>query len=173
MSGPIDCPANGLWGGEEFAVLSLVLRAMFALVFGLGRHAIFQFARSNYQRRLRLDVYTGSVDRAAACAPERDVFRSAFAPATQASRPHERRKFNQAGVLYPTFESLLSPIVAAAAMALSSVSAVGNALRLRQYAFKRTSPTNWSNAFPAAPSSSPSDEITRQYSVKARVHSAS
>ena len=36
-----------------------------------------------------------------------------------------------AGILYPTFELLLSPIIAAAAMALSSVSVVGNALRLR------------------------------------------
>jgi P-type Cu+ transporter len=35
-----------------------------------------------------------------------------------------------AGILYPTFGLLLSPIVAVAAMALSSVSVVGNALRL-------------------------------------------
>ena len=36
-----------------------------------------------------------------------------------------------AGVLYPLFGLTLSPIIAAAAMALSSVSVVGNALRLR------------------------------------------
>ncbi len=39
-----------------------------------------------------------------------------------------------AGILYPALGLLLSPIVAAAAMALSSVSVVGNALRLRMTA---------------------------------------
>ncbi len=36
-----------------------------------------------------------------------------------------------AGVLYPALGILLSPIIAALAMSLSSVSVVGNALRLR------------------------------------------
>jgi P-type Cu+ transporter len=41
-----------------------------------------------------------------------------------------------AGILYPTFGILLSPVIAAAAMALSSVSVIGNALRLRTAAIE-------------------------------------
>ena len=36
-----------------------------------------------------------------------------------------------AGALYPVFGILLSPVIAALAMSLSSVSVIGNALRLR------------------------------------------
>ncbi len=41
-----------------------------------------------------------------------------------------------AGVLYPVFGMLLSPVIAGAAMSLSSVSVISNALRLRSVTIK-------------------------------------
>ncbi len=49
-----------------------------------------------------------------------------------------------AGVLYPLFGALLSPVIAAAAMSLSSVSVIGNALRLSRLRMEAAQPRGMS-----------------------------
>ena len=56
---------------------------------------------------------------------------AALSPSRGSERRCDRGK-TAAGVLYPFFGILISPIWASAAMSLSSLSVVGNALRLRR-----------------------------------------
>ncbi len=60
-----------------------------------------------------------------------------------------------AGVFYPLLGWQLSPIFGAAAMSLSSVSVVSNALRLRFFKPKHSAPTSAPASSPAAPEEAP------------------
>ena len=65
-----------------------------------------------------------------------------------------------AGALYPTFGWRLSPMIAAAAMALSSLSVVGNASRLRRYQPSATAQTHVPPEPPQAIDSAPADLVS-------------
>ena len=68
---------------------------------------------------MHFTMYSGMMhDRSGSWCPHITLMRSAGIPLA-------------AGVLYPSFGLLLSPIVAGAAMAFSSVAVIGNSLRLR------------------------------------------
>ena len=65
-----------------------------------------------------------------------------------------------AGALYPTFGWRLSPMIAAAAMALSSLSVVGNASRLRRYQPPAAAQTHVPPEPPQAIDSAPADLVS-------------
>ena len=64
-----------------------------------------------------------------------------------------------AGALYPAFGWRLSPMIAAAAMALSSLSVVGNASRLRRYRPPPAAAAHLPEAPPSAPEPASSDLV--------------
>ncbi|MDO9447164.1 MAG: heavy metal translocating P-type ATPase, partial [Candidatus Nitrotoga sp.] len=66
-----------------------------------------------------------------------------------------------AGALYPVNGTLLSPIFAAAAMALSSVFVLGNALRLKRFRAPMTVET--STEIPANGAASPQSRLVNQH----------
>jgi Cu+-exporting ATPase len=70
-----------------------------------------------------------------------------------------------AGILYPFFGIRLSPVIAAAAMALSSLSVVGNANRLRRYHPAPLPPAGQVNAEPQV--ETPADRTTEATPVPA------
>ena len=65
-----------------------------------------------------------------------------------------------AGALYPAFGWRLSPMIAAAAMALSSLSVVGNASRLRRYQPPAAPPAHLPQPTPPAIAEAPADRTT-------------
>src|SRR5690606_40385193 len=75
-----------------------------------------------------------------------------------------------AGVLYPLNGFLLAPIVAGAAMAMSSVSVVLNSLRLRWKGIDRTFDQSNTPPSPTAPTPAPTTMSTTTHRFKTNIN---